>query len=716
MKMQEYPHWQWLKETPVAILEENELPAWREPSQVLAAVRAMGASLLRYPAIRWGVHSFSESAYLPKYPGLGDRDLFGEILRTMRDNGVKVMAYCHYGVLHSHVAKLHPEWVGKESDGRDARQNGPDHHYRTCMANMQFTFAMRQTIRELCKRYQFDALYLDGPTWYGDCHCDSCRAEYFKHYDEPMPSPLNLSDGSQLKYNLIRDAHCERIVRELREDLADFPSLPLLFNMALKPLKHLPNHPTGIPERTMRWADGGNTTEVHRPGRIWDMLQSIRLGASFGKISMGYLPPGPYDTLRNFPMTELEVLSGAYLMHGSTPMLGTVSTFLNDKSAGGMMSAQVAKFKANPEVYHRGEPVKEIALVYSRVSAENASALRRAPLDNAFGGAFSALLGEHLHFDCLFDTQFTAERLTPYRAIAIPGGISLAPEKLELVREYVCNGGSLLACGDFTLFDADGGMLPDFAAADLLGVNFSNHRPEAPYRSREYRETGPLHGYSLVPEAYLKLKDSRLKAALEGIASDLTPVSDAQVGIPGLKRWIEYNIVKPAPGVEILANLYLPAGGAFGATLEFPFGVPPGITLNRFGRGKVIYAAVPLDEFYEQRNLPETRHLLRELFRILLDGAPVLELEAPAGVIMNLTESASGVYLHLLNYCGGMYEDRRAVEWVAPLDGLCVKFSKRLGKVKALHEIEGGDILRAGENGFFTLKRLKVFATYKLKT
>ena len=44
----------------------------------------------------------------------------------------------------------------------------------------------------------------------------------------------------------------------------------------------------------------------------------------------------------------------------------------------------------------------------------------------------------------------------------------------------------------------------NFAAADLLGVDFKAHRPDAPYRAREYRETGPLHGYSLIPEAYLK--------------------------------------------------------------------------------------------------------------------------------------------------------------------------------------------------------------------
>jgi len=60
------PWWQWLKEEPVVIIEENELPAWKNPEQIYKVVKDMGANHVRYPAICWGGHFYKESKALPK--------------------------------------------------------------------------------------------------------------------------------------------------------------------------------------------------------------------------------------------------------------------------------------------------------------------------------------------------------------------------------------------------------------------------------------------------------------------------------------------------------------------------------------------------------------------------------------------------------------------------------------------------------------------------
>jgi len=702
------PFWQWQKETPVAILEENELPAWKDAEQVVAAVKAMGADLLRYPAIRWGVHSFDSSEYLPKYPGLAERDLFGEIFTAMKKHDVKVMAYCHYGVLHTAVKDSHPEWFGRESDGRLARWNGDDHHYRACVCNEHFTFAMRKAIRELCDKYAIDSLYLDGPTWYGECFCDHCRAKYLDRYAKPMPDILSFDDDSQQNYNKLRDEHAANVLRDLRKELIDYPELPILFNMTMR---YLPTHRTGIPEKTVDWAEGGNTTEVHRPGSFWDMYQSVRLGESLEKISMCYLPPGPYETLRNFPAVELELLAGAYLMHGVTPMLGTVSTFLNDTTAGEMMSELVERFSANPEIFHHSKPVKEIALIYARNSAPGSARYDASVLNKKFGGAFRTLLNEHIHFDTFFDTLITSEKLADYKAIFIPGGTFIEANALDAIRDYVKNGGTLLATGEFTLLDKKGEKLDNFAAADLLGVDFINSQPDAPYRTREYRETGELHGYSSVSEAYLKL-NSEYVSGIVRAKNQLTPISDAQVGLAELKRWINYSIVKTRPETKVIADLFLPAGGAFGAPLDFPLGTPPGITLNDYGAGKVIYIATPVEEFYGRRRLAETRKLLKTLFKILLDDDLIVEIDAPPGVIMHMSTNGKENFLHLLNYCGTMHEDGHAVEWVAPVSGIKIHFSERLGNVSKITRLSDSLALTSTGKNYFELPELKIFGTY----
>ena len=677
----------WVKSTPVAIIEENELPSWKTPQQLVEAVKASGAQFVRYPAIRWAVHTFGSSQYLPKYPELGERDLFGEVLQAMHAAGIKVMAYCHFGVVHCTAAEKHPEFLAREYDGTPNPWGGQPTHLRSCMCNSDFLEAMYGAIGELCRNYDFEALYLDGPTWYGDCSCDHCKRAYFAKSGKVMPEKLSTSDGSSQILNQVRDDACCEVVRRVREITPE--KLPLMFNMTLE---HLPNHRTGIPELTNKNAFGGNTTEIHRPGSFWETLMTLRLGDALDGVSLGYLPPGPYETLRNFAMAEIEVVNGAYLMHGATPMICAMTTFINDKSNAPLLSKEVAKHSAERAIYHEAEKIKNIALIYPRYSFDQADEDNQQLIERTFRGIHTVLLQAHLHFDAFFDTQITPERLAGYRAIAIPGGTYLPEDKLQTVMQYVENGGSLYVSGKFA------------APSELLGVTDIKDRPYEPCRGREYRETGPRYGYSLVPEAYFKMRDEELTAA-----SLLLPVSDAVVGVPYMKRTLEYKIAAALPGAEILADLYLPAGGAFGEPLEFPYGTPPGIVLNSYGKGKVIWCAADIGLHYEARRLAESRKVLAKIFGMLA-GEFFIRLNAPAGVVMNVTRSQDEYYLHLLNYCGAMQECGCAIEYISPLYDLEITLPADLS-VRCLNS--GRDLVN--DNGKVILPELGVFETLVLR-
>jgi hypothetical protein len=258
--------------------------------------------------------------------------------------------------------------------------------------------------------------------------------------------------------------------------------------------------------------------------------------------------------------------------------------------------------------------------------------------------------------------------------------------------QYVENGGSLYVSGKFA------------APAEFLGVADIKDRPYEPCRGREYRETGPRYGYSLVPEAYFKMTDEKLKKS-----SPLLPVSDAVVGVPYMKRTLEYKIAEALPGAEILADLYLPAGGAFGEPLEFPYGTPPGIVLNTYGKGKVIWCAADIGLHYEARRLAESRNVLAKIFDMLA-GEFFIRLNAPAGVVMNVTRSKDEYYLHLLNYCGAMQECGCAIEFISPLHNLEITLPGDFS-VKCLSS--GRDLVN--RNGTVVLPELGVFETLVLR-
>lgn len=701
------PEWQWVRETPVAILEENELPAWKDASQVIAAMRTMGATFLRYPAIGWGAHFCGTSSFLPKYPWLGERDLFREITEALRGNGMRIMAYFHYGVLYKFIEDLHPEWLALDEHGAPLVWNGI--HRMACLCHDDFIEAMRNAIAEIAVRYRPDAVYLDGPTWYGRCYCDDCKRRYRESHAEEFPGTLSFDDGTMRKMNRVREKTIAAVLAGVRATLEQVHPCPLLFNTTM----HVQSvYSTSVAERAVRHADGANTAEVHRPGSFWHMLESIKLGQGLGKASLGYLPPGPYDTLRTHASLEVPVLGAAYLMHGGTPMLQPVSSYLHDTTGGVVMRRFIERTAPHRAMYYRTVPAKELGLVYSRLSGQCAARGDMRRLNEPFSGFFQALLHGHRHFDCLYDSQLSREALRERRVLFLPWAPVLSAAQADLLAEFARNGGSLIVGPEFSLFDETGAERANFALADLLGLDFVGRQPDAPYLRREYRETGPRHGYSAVPEAYLRLVHEALRTRTRTQAH-LVPVSDAVVGVPNLQRLIEYVRVRPRAGVDSLAELFLPAGGAFGAPLEFPLGRPPGIAVHRVGKGKVIYQAVPLGKVYLHRRLPEVREVIAALVDFALDDAPLLRMDAPSGVVANVVEDEGRRWVHLVNYCGAMFERGNPVEWIAPVFDIGI--SLRVDRpVRRIHTVYGERELTptvSGRRITVRLPKLEVFET-----
>lgn len=707
--------WQWLKETPVAVLEENELPVWRDAGEVVEAVRRMGGGMLRYPAIRWGLHTFGESQYLPKYPGLGGRDLLGEICEAMSGSGIKVMAYCHYGgSLHCEAYRQHPEWASRDVAGKPNYWNGPDHHFCACTSNDDFRRAMRNAIGEIVRNYPVDCVYLDGPSWYRDCYCTHCREKYQLMHGEGFGDALSFDDGTQPKYNRMRDKWIYEALREVREELdTRKPKVALLFNMFME---YMPNHRTGLPEASWELTQGGNTIEVHRPGSFWEMYQSVLLGESLGQVSMGYLPPGPYETLRTFASDELKVLGSAYMMHGATPLLGTVSTYLFDASAGETLRGIVEKMHTHREVYYHSTPVHEVAMIYSRTSAENFAGYDTSHIAQSFGGMFRLMLNAHVPFEAMFDTMVSCDTLKQYRAVVAPFCESLPAKAVDAIRRYVREGGTLLATGRCSLADETGRRGENFQLADVLGVDFVSFKPQDAYRPREYRQMAGRYGYSLIPEAYLRVTDDSLAKVIES-NNRLIPVSDAVTGVPEAKRWIDYCIVKAHAQTRVLADLYLPSGGAMGKEPNLPLAQTPGITVNHFGDGRAIYVACPIETHYERRRLAETRRLVACLLDTLLERR-LVELDAPAGVIMHLAQGSGRRYLHLLNYCGTMHDDGQAVEEILPVFDLKVRLWRGDFSGCRVSRLSDGSPVELRESGNmleFAVPRLDVFETFVIE-
>ena len=221
-------------------------------------------------------------------------------------------------------------------------------------------------------------------------------------------------------------------------------------------------------------------------------------------------------------------------------------------------------------------------------------------------------------------------------------------------------------------------------------------------------------GYSLIPEAYLKWeKKHYISQKLK--QSHLIPVSDASVGIGDRIRPPEYILCKAKPKSEVVSHLFLPANGSFGKPFEFPLGKPPGIIINKFGKGKVVYISAPIGKQYFIRGLPELRQILINAIDFVCNKTPRLKIDAPAGVIANLTYIPGKYYLHLINYTGTMQETSYAVEEIIPVTNLhiCLRLNpdEIVNSVRCLENKNNIKFHQKKDIISFDLSRLEIHKT-----
>ena len=93
-------------------------------------------------------------------------------------------------------------------------------------------------------------------------------------------------------------------------------------------------------------------------------------------------------------------------------------------------------------------------------------------------GAFRAASEEHLPLTLINDWDVEAAALAQYAVVLLPNAAALSAAQVAALRQYVQDGGGLVATGETSLCDELGRPRKDFALADLFGVSYRG-RPKA---------------------------------------------------------------------------------------------------------------------------------------------------------------------------------------------------------------------------------------------
>jgi hypothetical protein len=566
--------------------------------------------------------------------------------------GIKMLGVVPPG-LQAEVYEGHPEWrrIGKNTtEIPQVDMVKQPFGGGLCLLAPYGDFLI-EILAEIVTKYPDVAAFsFDGLHYAGVCYCASCRESFRRETGGEIPD-VNMEDPKFRRYQHWADRRMESLIVRMQTRLKGInPNIALVtWTTNAGRFGHFRDIPRNMPARMNLlldapdqefWMDETNrgATIVPAFGNAYAWAVTNHRVAFSEAYLMSHGNPYGKDS---FPGHEILRRMLLVLTHGAMPSLAVGQPEAMQEAA---YTALAEVQRRKPWLTHK-EPERWAALVmsdntrvfYGRTSGK----VEERYLANVFG-FFRAAMEEHLPVTIINDWNLTPAELAKYKVLILANTASMDPAQCDAVREFTRNGGGLIATLDASLCDEFGDARPDFALADVFGVNHRGVPSAGKTGSPEALDVN--FARNLGPEYWDKRRgvwqlsrtpDSPLES--EKLQALIRSKSVLFKG-PALR-------VQPAADAKVLATLTAPAGDGKSEAL-------PAIVMRNFGKGRVIYSAAGIDAANYLYSYPYHRVLLRNAIMAVAPTPPPISVEAPMCVqatFMRQHKDGERLIVHLYN-------------------------------------------------------------------
>ena len=579
-----------------------------------------GFQLVSFFAKCGGGYSYYPTKIGVRHPGCR-ADYTGELTSALKKRGVRCLHYVAV-VCERESHKQHPEWVVNSDPSNWSRDIVVKQESATMCFNSPYLdqIAIPQ-MKEIVQMYETDGFFIDGivqPFLQWNCYCPSCREQFAREVGGDIPK--NDADPKAFAFRQWANRHMEAAMEKMYRGVASVkPDVAFIFNFTYVPSFPI-TPPLFIPHIT--W----DTPTPQMGNYSWNFsLQSRYLNT---------LPDVPFSAMntRGNNWMDYALREPEAFQHECAILLAARgSNYLSDipYPSGNPdqpvydIFGQVNRRSQSLEPLLDGsKPVKEAVVLHSADSVWSKAQMTPQP-KWTFSPAYYSMTGAHkalieLHYQMgIINSEVCLDTLGDYRVLILSDQRILGDKETEKIREFVKNGGALLATHETGTRDASNGKLADFALADVFGVK--------------------LTGMGDVANCYLR--------AVPELKPFGIPAMDVEAGG-------SYTKVTLTTARKLL-DLIPPYKGTKGGPPDTqPEG--PGVTLNTYGKGNVIYCAADLFGGYFDKDTPNMRKLAAWMLdRVYPQESRLVVMEnAPVKVEMFYNERPGERFIHLINYSG----------------------------------------------------------------
>jgi hypothetical protein len=337
------------------------------------------------------------------------------------------------------------------------------------------------------------------------------------------------------------------------------------------------------------------------------------------------------DSVQSEPEVRLWALEG--IANGLRPWFTKFSGTLHDKRwLPGV--ERLYQWHHRHEHYLRAEKsLARVAVVYSQQTAWFYGGDRaEAKVEDHTLGAYHALVEARIPFEMVHDRLLDPQHLEQFRLLILPNIAALSDRQCEQIRQYVANGGRILATYETSLYDEWGHPRPDFGLADLFGVSFKR------------RASGPMQN------SYLRLEPDPVTGKRHSVLAGL---EDAPRIINGVWR-VEVEpkaAFPPAPLTLIPSYPDLPMEKVYPRQPKTDLAQ---VFLWEPTGSRVVYFPWDIDRAFWEVLCVDHGRVFANAVRWALDEEPAVTVTGPGMIDVTVWRQKQSMTVHLVNLTNPM--------------------------------------------------------------
>jgi len=593
---------------------------------------------------REGRALFPSKVYPNCHPG-ANFESFHYLIERLHNIGRPIISWYPLNMAKG-VAEAHPDWQMQlvEQDAELTPEQQVNLRRQVCF-NSPYGELLPRFAVELVKDVGFDGIFFDGSTFTfmgtpcTACGCDFCRKRFKKDTGLKLPGKVDYEDPDfriwvNWRYDVLMN-----VWREIVEAVKEVkPEATICFNNLRRRLgggRWWGTWNTGIPMRKIG-LDAIMGCELDGHPFQADIQMKINRAYGFKKgvenwwclgLDYGFAPG--QDNL-----TAIQAVLGC-ISGGGITSCGTLTIETSMDTLKEMEKAAVVRFP-----YVGGRTVEYAAIVASQQTMDFWAKGDYNKVWNEIHGANEILLHSHLQSAVIFDDHLEKENLARYPLIILGNMVCISKKQAQKLYKYAKSGGTLFASDKVGELDEMGYPHEKPVLDELLGIV-----------SREEAKGLPV----------LKITDKKLKSACRKY--------------PLISLRTSHTKVESASDTLLLGQIY----DCLNPLREWDNENEnwPGLWQRRVGKGNIVYLSADLLSDYLLHPTPAAQQFFQSLITSLVE--PVITLEAPTVVTMNVREQRDGVWaVHLYNNPGSSYRygQYAVVGEVVPVRDIVIKLNK----------------------------------------